>query len=227
MSIRLALVDDEPLVRAGLRAIFEAEPGLSVVCEGADGEDAQSLVDEFTPDLLVMDVRMPRVSGIEATRRLRQHPRSPRVLILTTFDSDDHVYEALKAGADGFVVKRAEPAELVRAVQIVAEGDSLLYPAHIRRLAARQSPRGDQLAAAHLSERETDVLRRVARGLSNAQIADEIFVGTETVKSHVASILMKLAARDRTQAVIAAYESGFIEPGSVDSGTVEPRGDTR
>ncbi|WP_166980034.1 response regulator [Paramicrobacterium fandaimingii] len=222
MSIRLALVDDEPLVRAGLRAILEAEPGLSVVGEGADGDDVQSLVDEFAPDLLVMDVRMPRVSGIEATRRLRQHPGGPRVLILTTFDSDDHVYEALKAGADGFVVKRAEPMELVRAVQIVAEGESLLYPAHIRRFAARQGSHGDKLSAAHLSERERDVLRRVARGLSNAQIADEIFVGAETVKSHVASILMKVGVRDRTQAVIAAYESGFIEPN-----TAESRDDTR
>ncbi|QPZ37768.1 response regulator [Paramicrobacterium chengjingii] len=222
MSIRLALVDDEPLVRAGLRAILDAEPGLSVVCEGSDGEDVLNLVDEFTPDLLVMDVRMPRVSGIEATRLLRQRPDSPRVLILTTFDSDDHVYEALKAGADGFVVKRAEPAELVRAVRIVAEGDSLLYPARIRRLATRQSSRGDKLATAHLSEREKDVLRGVARGLSNAQIASELFVGAETVKSHVASILMKLAARDRTQAVIAAYESGFIEPGAA-----LPRNETR
>ncbi|GAB2525590.1 response regulator [Paramicrobacterium agarici] len=217
MSLRIVLVDDEPLVRAGLRAIFDAEPGISVVGEASDGDEVTQAVTEFAPAVVVMDVRMPRMSGIEATRLLMQHPSRPRVLILTTFDSDDHVYDALKAGADGFVVKRAEPAELVRAVQIVADGESLLYPAHIRRLAARHGTQGDKLGSAHLSDREQDVLRWVARGLSNAQIAHELFVGAETVKSHVASILMKLGVRDRTQAVIAAYESGFIEPGAGDA----------
>lgn len=217
MSIRLVLVDDEPLVRAGLRAIFDAEPDIAVVGEASDGDEVAPLVSDLGPDIVVMDVRMPRVSGIEATRSLMQHPPAPRVLIVTTFDSDDHVYEALKAGADGFVVKRAEPAELVRAVRVVAGGESLLYPAHIRRLAARHGSHGDRLAAAHLSDREQDVLRLMARGLANGQIADQLYLGAETVKSHVSSILMKLTVRDRTQAVIAAYESGFIEPGAGDA----------
>lgn len=213
MSIRLALVDDEPLVRAGLRTIFDADPSLTVIAEASDGDEVQALVDSERPDVVVMDVRMPRMSGIEATRNLVRRPSAPRILILTTFDSDDHVYDALKAGADGFVVKRAEPAELVRAVHTVAAGESLLYPARIRSLAARTEPGGDRLASAGLSAREGEVLRLVARGLTNGQIAAELFVGAETVKSHVASILMKLGVRDRTQAVIAAYESRFIEPG--------------
>lgn len=212
MSIRLALVDDEPLVRAGLRAIFDADPSLTVIAEASDGDEVQALVDSERPDVVVMDVRMPRMSGIEATRNLTRRPSAPRILILTTFDSDDHVYDALKEGADGFVVKRAEPAELVRAVHTVAAGESLLYPARICSLAARTEPGGDRLASAGLSTREGDVLRLVARGLTNGQIAAELFVGAETVKSHVASILMKLGVRDRTQAVIAAYESRFIEP---------------
>ncbi|WP_437582952.1 response regulator [Paramicrobacterium sp. CJ85] len=213
MSIRLALVDDEPLVRAGLRTIFDADPSLTVIAEASDGDEVQALVDSERPDVVVMDVRMPRMSGIEATRNLVRRPSAPRILILTTFDSDDHVYDALKAGADGFVVKRAEPAELVRAVHTVAAGESLLYPARIRSLAARTEESGDRLASAGLSAREGEVLRLVARGLTNGQIAAELFVGAETVKSHVASILMKLGVRDRTQAVIAAYETRFIEPG--------------
>lgn len=213
MSIRLALVDDEPLVRAGLRAIFDADPSLTVIAEASDGDEVQALVDSERPDVVVMDVRMPRMSGIEATRGLVRRPSAPRILILTTFDSDDHVYDALKAGADGFVVKRAEPDELVRAVHTVAAGESLLYPARIRSLAARTEESGDRLVSAGLSAREGEVLRLMARGLTNGQIAAELFVGAETVKSHVASILMKLGVRDRTQAVIAAYESRFIEPG--------------
>jgi DNA-binding NarL/FixJ family response regulator len=217
--ITLLLVDDEPLVRKGFRAILEAEPGLRVVGEASDGDEVESQVDLLRPDVVLMDVRMPRMDGLEATARLvARGARSPRVLILTTFESDDFVYEALRIGADGFVLKRVEPEELVRAIETVARSDVLLYPAAIRRLAtshpAGAAPAtGDALAAAGLSERERDVLRLVARGLSNGEIAAELVVSVETVKSHVASLLAKLGVRDRTQAVIRAYESGFIPRG--------------
>lgn len=216
--ITLLLVDDEQLVRKGFRAILQAEPGLTVVGEASDGDEVEALVDLLHPDVVLMDVRMPRMNGLEATARLveRGEP-SPRVLILTTFESDDHVYEALRIGADGFVLKRVEPEELVRAIETVARSDALLYPAAIRRLATSGHQNGtsapttsDALAAAGLSDREQDVLRLVARGLSNGEIADELVVSVETVKSHVASMLAKLGVRDRTQAVIRAYESGFI-----------------
>ncbi|WP_173924544.1 response regulator transcription factor [Agromyces sp. Marseille-P2726] len=219
--ITLLLVDDEPLVRKGFRAILEAEPGLEVVGEASDGDEVEARVDLLHPDVVLMDVRMPRMNGLEATARLmaRGEP-SPRVLILTTFESDDFVYEALRIGADGFVLKRVEPEELVRAIETVARSDVLLYPSAIRRLATSARPsgapataRGDALASAGLSEREQDVLRLVARGLSNGEIAGELVVSVETVKSHVASMLAKLGVRDRTQAVIRAYESGFIPRG--------------
>ena len=214
--IALLLVDDEPLVRKGFRAILEAEPGLAVVGEASDGDEVEAQVDLLHPDVVLMDVRMPRMDGLEATARLvARGERSPRVLILTTFESDDFVYEALRIGADGFVLKRVEPEELVRAIETVARSDALLYPAAIRRLAATGRPgtTADALASAGLSDREQDVLRRVARGLSNGEIAAELVVSVETVKSHVASLLAKLGVRDRTQAVIRAYESGFIPRG--------------
>ncbi|MFJ3614906.1 response regulator [Streptomyces hydrogenans] len=219
MPIKILLVDDEPLVRAGLRAVLEAQPDIEVVGEAADGAAVVPLVRSLRPDVVAMDVRMPLMDGIEATSAvLRTVDSPPKILVVTTFENDEYVYGALRAGADGFLLKRARPAEIVHAVRLVAEGDSLLFPAAVRDLAASYSAeRGDgaareALARAGLTEREEDVLRLMARGLSNAEIATRLVVGTETVKSHVSAILAKLGARDRTQAVIAAYESGFVSP---------------
>ncbi|EFL28022.1 response regulator, two-component system [Streptomyces himastatinicus ATCC 53653] len=218
--LTVLLVDDEPLVRAGLRAVLEAQPDIEVVGEAADGAAVIPLVRRLRPDVVAMDVRMPLMDGIEATRTvLRTVPDPPKIIVVTTFENDEYVYGALRAGADGFLLKRARPAEIVHAVRLVAEGDSLLFPAAVRQLAASYGENDGSaegraaLERAALTEREGDVLRLVARGLSNAEIAARLVVGTETVKSHVSSVLAKLGARDRTQAVIAAYESGFVSPG--------------
>ncbi|MFB6847174.1 response regulator [Streptomyces sp. NPDC056373] len=220
MPVTVLLVDDEPLVRAGLRAVLEAQSDIEVVGEAADGAAVIPLVRRLRPDVVAMDVRMPLLDGIEATRALlRTVDDPPRILVVTTFENDEYVYEALRAGADGFLLKRARPAEIVHAVRLIAEGDSLLFPASVRQLAAEYGDAGGNRAAravldrAQLTEREAEVLRLMARGLSNAEIAARLVVGTETVKSHVSSVLAKLGARDRTQAVIAAYESGFVAPG--------------
>ncbi|WP_232662148.1 response regulator [Pseudonocardia sp. TRM90224] len=212
--IGLLLVDDEELVRAGLRAILAAEPDLEVLGEASDGAEVPGLVRRHRPDVVLMDVRMPAVDGIAATRHLVETmTEPPRVLVLTTFGNDGYVYDALQAGATGFLLKRARPAEIVQAVRTVARGESLLFPAAVRDLIATQGQaRGDGLRSAGLTEREGEVLRLVARGLSNAEIARELVVGVETVKTHVGNVLAKLGARDRTQAVVAAYESGFIDP---------------
>ncbi|MFF3706843.1 response regulator [Streptomyces phaeochromogenes] len=220
MPVTVLLVDDEPLVRAGLRAVLEAQPDIEVVGEAADGAAVIPLVRQLRPDVVAMDVRMPLLDGIEATRAvLRTVDNPPKILVVTTFENDEYVYEALRAGADGFLLKRARPAEIVNAVRLVAEGESLLFPASVRQLAAEYGAGGGNPAAratldrAALTEREAEVLRLMTRGLSNAEIATRLIVGTETVKSHVSSVLAKLGARDRTQAVIAAYESGFVAPG--------------
>ncbi|MGW5097410.1 response regulator [Streptomyces nodosus] len=220
MPLTVLLVDDEPLVRAGLRAVLEAQPDIEVVGEAADGAAVTPLVRRLRPDVVAMDVRMPLMDGIEATRAvLRTVPDPPKIVVVTTFENDEYVYGALRAGADGFLLKRARPAEIVQAVRLVAEGDSLLFPAAVRRLAASYGEhRGASaaravMARAALTGREEEVLRLMAGGLSNAEIAARLVVGTETVKSHVSSVLAKLGARDRTQAVIAAYESGFVSPG--------------
>ncbi|MFI7388198.1 response regulator [Streptomyces sp. NPDC049813] len=216
MPLTVLLVDDEPLVRAGLRAVLEAQPDIEVVGEAADGAAAIPLVRAVRPDVVAMDVRMPLLDGIEATRAvLRAVPRPPKILVITTFENDEYVYGALRAGADGFLLKRARPAEIVHAVRLVAAGESLLFPAALRRLAAAYGNAAARAALerAGLTERERAVLRLMARGLSNAEIAAELVVGTETVKSHVSAVLAKLGVRDRTQAVIAAYESGFVAPG--------------
>lgn len=219
MSVTVLLVDDEPLVRAGLRAVLEAQPDIEVVGEAADGAAVIPLVRQLRPDVVAMDVRMPLMDGIEATRAvLRTVPEPPKIVVITTFENDEYVYEALRAGADGFLLKRSRPAEIVHAVRLVAEGESLLFPAAVRSLAdaygtAYGNPEArEALDRARLTERESAVLRLMARGLSNAEIAAQLVVGTETVKSHVSSVLAKLGARDRTQAVIAAYESGFVSP---------------
>lgn len=212
--IGLLLVDDEELVRAGLRAILDAEPDLEVRGEASDGSEVPGLVRRLEPDVVLMDVRMRDVDGITATRHLvTTMVRPPRVLMLTTFGNDGHLYDALQAGATGFLLKRARPAEIVQAVRTVAAGESLLFPAAVRDLVAtRRRAGGDALCSAGLTEREGEVLRWVARGLSNAEIARELVVGVETVKTHMGNVLAKLGARDRTQAVVAAYESGFIDP---------------
>jgi DNA-binding NarL/FixJ family response regulator len=217
MTVRILLADDEPLVRAGLAAVLGAEPDLTVVGEASDGAEVLPLVRSTHPDVVLMDVRMPDVDGIQATRSLvERFDDPPRILVVTTFSTDDYVYEALRAGAAGFLLKRARPDEIVQAVRTVARGDSLLFPAAIRTLAGRSAHTGggDRLAAARLTGREGEVLRLMARGLSNAEIATELHLGIETVKTHVGNVLAKLGARDRTQAVILAYESGFITPGS-------------
>ncbi|KAE8763454.1 response regulator transcription factor [Georgenia thermotolerans] len=219
MSVRVLLVDDEALVRAGLRVILEGEAELEVVGEVADGAGVADAVGRLAPDVVLMDVRMPRVDGIAATRVLveraeRAGARGPQVLVLTTFENDDYVFDALRAGASGFLLKRARPEEVIEAVRVVARGDSLLFPAALRRLAAGRVHSGaDRLTRAGLTGREQEVLRLMCAGRSNAEIAAELFLGVETVRTHVANVLAKVGARDRTQAVIAAYEAGFVEPG--------------
>jgi DNA-binding NarL/FixJ family response regulator len=215
--IRILLVDDEPLIRSGLSAILALEDDLAVVGEAGDGAEAWTEARRLEPDLVMMDVRMPRMDGIQATRALlanAQKHNVPRILILTTFESDDYVFEALKAGADGFLLKRAKPEELVQAVRAVARGESIMYPAKLRELVARHGSRGrDLIAEAGLSSREAEVLRQLAQGHNNQEIALSMHLGVETVKTHISSILAKLNVRDRTQAVITAYESGFVQPG--------------
>ncbi|CAM5628796.1 response regulator [Streptomyces atroolivaceus] len=215
MPVTVLLVDDEPLVRAGLRVVLEAQPDIEVVGEAADGAAVIPLVSRLRPDVVAMDVRMPLMDGIEATRAvLRTIAEPPKILVVTTFENDEYVYDALRAGADGFLLKRARPSEIVHAVRLVAEGESLLFPAAVRQLAAEYgtSKAREAMDRAALTDREGAVLRLMARGLSNAEIAAELIVGLETVKTHVSAVLAKLGARDRTQAVIAAYESGFVAP---------------
>lgn len=218
--IRVLLVDDEALVRGGLRVIIGAEADLEVVGEVADGADVADAVARTRPDVVLMDVRMPGVDGIAATRALlaradRTGAAAPRVLVVTTFENDDYVLEALRAGASGFLLKRAHPDQVLEAIRVVARGDALLFPGALRRLVATARPEGDGGRVARaLSEREREVLRLLAAGLSNAEIGGALFLGTETVKTHVAAVLAKLGVRDRTQAVVAAYESGFVRPGS-------------
>ena len=212
MTIDVLLVDDEELVRMGLRALIDAQPDLRVVGEASDGADVAALVARLRPHIVLMDVRMPAIDGIQATRLLRAHADAPRVLIVTTFENDEYVYAALRAGASGFLLKRARPAQVVDAVRTVAHGDSLLFPAAIRRLATAYGGGAERLPGVRLTGRELDVLRLMAAGRSNAEIAAELVVGVETVKTHVGNVLTKLGARDRTQAVIAAYESGFVTP---------------
>lgn len=204
------LVDDEPLVRSGLRAVFSGAGDIEVVGEASDGAEVPGMVERLRPSMVLMDVRMPGIDGISATRRLMAAPEPPRVLVVTTFENDEYVYAALRAGASGFLLKRARPEEIVQAVRTVAAGDSLLFPAAIRSLVRSFGAGGQGASIGRLSGREREVLRLMARGMSNAEIAGELFIAAETVKTHVGSVLGKLGARDRTQAVIHAYESGFV-----------------
>jgi DNA-binding NarL/FixJ family response regulator len=219
---RILIADDDALVRMGLRAVLDGETDLEVVGEAEDGREALEMVEETDPDLVIMDIRMPNLDGLAATARITEQG-GPRVLVLTTFELDEYVYEALRAGAAGFVLKRVPPAELIEAVRVVSGGESMVYPAATRRLverfAAPEATREQQKAIERLSEREQEVLRLLAQGHSNREMSEELFVGMETIKSHVGSVLMKLGVRDRTQAVITAYESGFVRPG--EPGTVD------
>jgi DNA-binding NarL/FixJ family response regulator len=217
---RVLIADDQALVRAGFRMIVEARDDLSVVGEAADGAEAVAMAAEQHPDVVLMDVRMPVMDGIESTRRITamDSDNRPRVLILTTFDLDQYVFDALRAGAAGFLLKDVPPQELADAIRTVAAGDALLAPSVTRRLIERfvslpGPSRADPTVLGDLSAREAEVLRLVARGLSNQQIAEQLVVSLATVKSHVARLLMKLGLHDRTQAVVLAYETGFVTPG--------------
>jgi DNA-binding NarL/FixJ family response regulator len=219
VTLRVLLADDDHLVRLGLRALFESQSDIEVVGEAADGREAADLAARLGPDVVIMDVRMPNLDGLAATAEITgRGPRPPKVLVLTTFEIDDYVYEALRAGASGFLLKRSPPDEVLDAVRIVSASDTLLFPEMTRRLVEQFAAAVDSdpeliRAIESLTEREAAVLALMARGCSNQEIADDLYVGVETVKSHVKAILAKLSARDRTQAVIAAYESGFVRPG--------------
>jgi DNA-binding NarL/FixJ family response regulator len=211
--VRVALVDDEPLIRGGLAAVVGAEPDLEVVGQAGDGSEVLDLVGRTSPDVVLMDVRMPGVDGIAATRALVRAGSAARVLVLTTFANDDHVFDALAAGADGFLLKRATPEEVLHGIRTVARGESLLFPDAVRELARRHVRSAGPAGApelARLTAREGEVLRLMADGRSNAEIAAGLVVGVETVRSHVAAVLAKTGARDRTQAVVLAYRSGFV-----------------
>jgi len=214
--IRVLLADDQELVRSGFRLILEMAEGIDVVGEAVDGRDAVELAKELKPDVVLMDVRMPDVDGIEATRQLRAANLDARVLVLTTFDLDEYVYAAVQAGASGFLLKDAPRDQLVTAVRTVARGEALLAPAVTKRLIERFVAQAVPPAApgtVDLSARESEVLRLISRGLSNAEIAAELFVAEATVKTHVARVLAKLGLRDRVQAVVFAYEHGLVQPG--------------
>ncbi|GAA5153875.1 response regulator transcription factor [Microbacterium pseudoresistens] len=220
MSVTVLIADDQAMVRAGFAALLDAQEGIRVVGQASDGAQAVSLAARLEPDVVLMDVRMPEVDGIEATRRILGSgfpaARVPRILMLTTFDLDDYVYDALQAGASGFLLKDALPEELVQAVRVIAAGDALLSPSVTRRMItqfAAQKPRASRAAGRlrDLTEREREVLVLIGRGLSNAEIAATLFIAEQTVKTHVGKVLAKVGARDRIHAVILAYDSGLVE----------------
>lgn len=219
MSIRVLIADDQALVRAGFRVLVDAAHDLEVVGEAENGEEAVTAAAELRPDVVLMDIRMPGTDGLEATRRiLAAGEGAPRVLVLTTFDVDDYVYEALRSGASGFLLKDTEPAQLVEAIRVIARGDALLAPSVTKRL-VREFASRPEIRRAHperldvLTEREREVLSLVAQGLSNDEIAERLFISPTTSKTHVSRVMMKLAARDRAQLVVIAYESGLVVPG--------------
>jgi DNA-binding NarL/FixJ family response regulator len=219
VSIRIVIADDQALVRTGFRMILEAEPDLHVVVEAKDGAEAIEATRHTRPDIVLMDIRMPTIDGLEATRRLMQSAHPPRVLMLTTFDLDEYIFDALHAGASGFLLKDVPPEQLIAGIRTVHEGESLLAPTVTRRLIqafVRDHPPSPQPPPqlADLTARELDILNLVARGLSNAEIAEQLVVSNATVKTHVGRVLAKLGLRDRVQAVVLAYETGIIRPGT-------------
>jgi DNA-binding NarL/FixJ family response regulator len=219
--IRILLVDDQALVRAGFRMILDAEAEMEVIGEASDGRDAVDQVRSLRPDVVLMDIRMPELDGLEAARRILSAPGddAPKILMLTTFDLDEYVYEALRAGASGFLLKDTPPEQLVAAIHVVAAGEALLSPSITRRVISEfvkgtgPKPQAQFPRLRDLTARELEVMKAIARGLSNAEIAKELFVSETTVKTHVARILMKLGLRDRVQAVVLAYEAGVVQPG--------------
>ena len=221
MSIRVLLVDDQALVRSGFRLILETREDIEVAGEAADGLEAIALERQLRPDVILMDVRMPTLDGVEATRRLAAAGSPARVLILTTFDLDEYVFEALRAGASGFLLKDTQPAQLVDAVRVIAAGEALLAPTVTRRLLDHFAdtlpsgqPKPPPAELARLTERELEILRLLAGGLSNGELAELLFLSETTVKTHISSVLRKLDLRDRVQAVVFAYEAGLVRPGS-------------
>jgi DNA-binding NarL/FixJ family response regulator len=217
--IRVLIADDQALVRGGFRLILEAQKDIEVVGEAEDGRQALALARELSPDVVLMDIRMPELDGLEATRRLVADGEAPRVLMLTTFGEDEYVYDAMKSGASGFLLKDIRPEQLAEAVRVAAAGDALLAPAITRRLIeefVRRPPPGSgaPLELSQLTERELEVLRLIARGLSNAEIAAELYLSEATVKTHITHVLTKLNLRDRVQAVVLAYESGLVQAGN-------------
>ncbi|HZC62399.1 MAG TPA: response regulator transcription factor [Streptosporangiaceae bacterium] len=218
MTVRVVIADDQGMVRSGFTTLLNSEPDIEVVGEAVNGQEAVARAVQLRPDVILMDVRMPVMDGLQATRQITAMDGGPRVLVLTTFDLDDYVYQALRWGASGFLLKDASARELAEAVRVVAAGDGLLSPSVTRRLIAEfarmGAPRGpSRKTLQNLTERETEVLALVARGLSNAEIAVRLVVAEQTVKTHVSRILMKLGLRDRTQAVVLAYETGVVQPG--------------
>ncbi len=221
MSIRVVIADDQAMVRAGFRSLLSEEPDIDVVADAADGEQAVRAVRRFSPDVVLMDIRMPNVDGLEATRRIVEAGLATRVLILTTFDIDEYVYDGLRAGASGFLLKDASPEQLIAAIHVLAEGDAVLAPSVTRRVIesfARLPAHREHLESAldRLTARERGVLRLLAQGRSNSEIAHELVVSHATTKTHVRNVLAKLDLRDRVHAVVFAYESGLVQPG--DSG---------
>ncbi|ASK66701.1 DNA-binding response regulator [Brachybacterium avium] len=218
-DIRVLIVDDQSMIRGGFEALLNAQDGIEVVGTASDGAGIAEVVEELRPDVVLMDIRMPQVGGLEATRTLLELPGTPpRIIMLTTFDADEYVFAALRAGASGFLLKDSTPQELVQAVRVVAEGESLLAPRVTRALIADfvarpERSQGAEASLSVLTERELDVLRLVARGLANREIAESLVMAEQTVKTHVSRILGKLMLRDRTQLVVAAYESGLVRPG--------------